>query len=158
MTFWGRYYVVNSLQQGGVDHRAPLSSSYHTRYLDGGGFDGGTKLVVWREVPSTDPVTCGGHPQWYPLAQDEIVAFDEASSFVEIYGKSGSAFPLATQTRKISELGGAPLPSSFGALELFLGRTGRKAQAYVVPVLSAKSRYSVGFDATRIDDLCGAKP
>src|SRR3954468_19249235 len=73
VTFCGRY--VNG---SGADGREPLATSWASRFVLGGPFDGGTALVAWREVP-WDGVrfTCGLSPAGYPMAQKTIVAFDE---------------------------------------------------------------------------------
>ncbi|MBI2212525.1 MAG: hypothetical protein HYU52_02675, partial [Acidobacteria bacterium] len=51
-TFYGRYVAAT-----GVDGREPLPSTYGVRYLNGGAFDGGTSLLVWREstTPASSP-------------------------------------------------------------------------------------------------------
>ena len=158
-TFYGRYFVVNGLQQGGYDHRTPLASTWFSRYLNGGVFSGGTKLIVWREVPTAFPVACSATPSWFPLSQEAVYATDEAGTRKTIYSGTGSPFPLATQKVAVSQLGGPSLPSDFGALQLYLSKSeAHKRQAFVLPVLSAEDRYSLGYNGTRIDDLCGLKP
>ena len=54
-TFYGR--LVGGT---GVDARQPLGRKYGARYLQGGGFDAGTRLMVWRDPKSSSvsPLTC----------------------------------------------------------------------------------------------------
>ncbi|MEO8505587.1 MAG: hypothetical protein ABI609_16955 [Acidobacteriota bacterium] len=158
-TFYGRYYVINGQQQGARDHRTPLASTWFSRYVNGGPFNGGTNLIIWREVPSTGVASCSGAPAWFPLSQERVNATDEAGNLKTIFSGGGFPFPLATQKVAVSQLGGAPLPGSFGGLQLYLSKSeAHKRQAYVLPVLSAEGRYSLGYNGTRIDDLCGLKP
>lgn len=76
-SFYGRYFI-----QAGQDQREPLSTTFATRFLEGGAFDGGTDLIVWRDS-KTLPVgpnanwVCGTGPAWYPLSQTQVVAWDE---------------------------------------------------------------------------------
>ncbi|HEV8239629.1 MAG TPA: hypothetical protein VGS57_09690, partial [Thermoanaerobaculia bacterium] len=42
-TFYGRYAAV-----AGQDQREPLSTTFASRYINGGLFNGGTDLIVWR--------------------------------------------------------------------------------------------------------------
>ncbi|HLX08410.1 MAG TPA: hypothetical protein VKY89_11160 [Thermoanaerobaculia bacterium] len=76
-TFYGRYDGWSA-----VDHRAPLATNFATQYLDGGAFDGGTTLLVWRDPKVAQaafpcPASAGSAPTWYPLSQEGFVIFDE---------------------------------------------------------------------------------
>ncbi len=78
-TFYGRYVAWTA-----VDNREPLTSSFATRYALGGGFDGGTDLLVWRDSKQASPGTgwvCADvpldEPAWYPLGQEQIIVFGE---------------------------------------------------------------------------------
>ena len=51
-TFYGRY-VQPGGSPNGQDNREPLGTTWAARYLNGGAFDGGTRLSVWRDA--TDP-------------------------------------------------------------------------------------------------------
>lgn len=175
-TFYGRYTTL------GEDNREPLSTTWGVRYLNGGAFDGGTDLIVWRD--STYSVTdedgypgCGG-PPWYPLNETEVVAFDEEEDAVEICFFEGgiisppqtndpACFPLETQR---AEVGTAPLdlPYDFGWLYLNLNipndslpvgtdvdfGTAEVAQSYVAATHSALNRFSVGLDAISLTSAC----
>ncbi len=67
-TFYGRYHGFD-----GSDKRRPLPSSYNARFLNGGAFTGGTKLIVWRDTRSADTsiVSCASHPDWVPLGRTQ---------------------------------------------------------------------------------------
>ncbi|HEX4954967.1 MAG TPA: hypothetical protein VF017_16375 [Thermoanaerobaculia bacterium] len=71
-TFYRRF-------SGGEDQREGLGSSFAMRYLNGGVFDGGTDLLVWRDPKRTIlPFSCAlPYPSPFPLGETEIVVFDE---------------------------------------------------------------------------------
>ena len=173
-TFYGRH--VNWL---GTDNREPLGSSFALRYLNGGAFDGGTDLIVWRDAKvAVQSFACSvPYPLPFPLAETEVVAFDEAEDAEELCGGTGSnvspptnteeiCFPLEAQ--RISLLGGNrpgddPTPSwDFGWMYLNLNHSftgdpfaadGGTAQNFVTVVMKAEGRYAVGFDAMQLDNV-----
>jgi hypothetical protein len=150
-TFYGRYHGFN-----GADRRRPLPSRYNARFLAGGAFSGGTKLIVWRDTrdPSTGGVGCGSAPEWVPLGERRILAHDEASTTTNL--GSTSIFDLATQRMDISAV---PQPYTFGFLEMDLNLTDNTpAQAWVGIEASASGQFSVGFAASPTNDLCAAAP
>ena len=71
LTFYGRFVGYS-----GSDEREPLSTVWATRFVDGGGFDGGTDLRVWRDPENPGepwpPVggVCSaiGSVPWFPLS------------------------------------------------------------------------------------------
>lgn len=79
-TFYGMY--VGSLA---TDGREALGSVSRARVLASPEIGAETELLVWRERGNTAQadtgVTCGGLPTVFPLAQNEIVAFDESEEF-----------------------------------------------------------------------------
>lgn len=148
-TFYGRYVDFDAR-----DDRAPLSSLYYARYVNGGTFFGETDLVVWRDNrdKSVAPAACGQAPAWAPLGEYQLVAFDEQENPTEL--AASNAFPLTTQRVRV---GGPALPivHDFGWLILDLWqRDGSHAQGWVGIQMSAQGRYSVGHAALRADDLC----
>ncbi len=148
-TFYGRYHGFDSR-----DDRAPLSSLYYARYLEGGAFSGGTDLVVWRDNRSAkvEPSSCSTGPAWAPLGELQLVAFDEEENPLEI--RDSNAFPLTTQKVHI---GDAPLVlgDRYGWLMMDLWHAdSTHAQGWVGVMMSADGRYSVSHDAIRADDLC----
>ncbi len=142
-TFYGRYTAFN----GQVDGREPLGTSWGVRYLNGGAFDGGTNLTAWRDSTVADidadgyacgaPGALGIGPEWHPLNETEVVAFNEAESAVELCapfsGPDGPpvsppddpenfdpvCFPLETQMVQVGE-GNLNTPFNFGWLFLNL--------------------------------------
>ena len=152
-SFYGRY-----VSGSGADQRQPMGSLYGARYLTGGGFDGGTQLVVWRDTKSADvsPVACGALPSWAPLSTGPVPMWDEAENLV-VAEASASRFPWATQS---VEVGSAALPTSapFGWLTVDLNHQstalfGNSSQGWVVVTHSAEDRYSVGYRAFQLDSL-----
>jgi len=178
-TFYARYVGAS-----GVDARESLSTTFATRFLNGGDFDGGTDLIVWRDA-KTDTASahaCGGNFSWFPLSQTDVVAFDEAENpqdlcfegdeFSPPTGGVDTCFPAETQrvslTDSIVPGGTTPSPSAnFGWMFLNLNTTvlgqepalGATAQAWVTSVMTAEAgEFSVGFDAIQLDSACYTVP
>lgn len=150
-TFYGRYHGFD-----GSDARRPLPSKYNARFLTGGAFSGGTKLIVWRDTrdPNTGSVVCGGAPGWVPLGERNVSAHDESSARTNL--GSTEIFDLATQRMDISAV---PQPYSFGFLDLNLNLPDNTpAQAWVGVEASASGQFSVGFPASPTNDLCTVAP
>lgn len=150
-TFYGRYYGFN-----GTDRRRPLPSRYSVRFLAGGPFSGGTKLIVWRDTRSsaTGARACGSNPPWFPLGEERIRAYNEAAALTDL--GSTQIFDLATQRMDIGAVG---QPYTFGFLDLDLDLTaGTPAQAWVGMEASASGLYSVGLSGTAMNDLCVVAP
>jgi len=148
-TFYGRYVGYDA-----SDGRLPLPGRYQSRFLQGGPFDGGTRLIVWRDNLSAalDPIPCGFPAPWQPLGEAGVVAWDEAENAVAI-DDLASICPGASGVAFACELQGLPFP--FGFLDLDLAHAdGEAAQAVVVPVLRARGRFSVGQNAVPVDDRC----
>ena len=55
-TFYSRY-VARGGAPNGTDNREPLGTTWGARYLNGGAFDGGTGLTVWRDSTITGNAT-----------------------------------------------------------------------------------------------------
>ncbi len=164
-TFYRRYCA------GGDDQREGLGSTFGVRYLNGGVFDGGTDLVVWRDSKrSIAPFSCAlVAPSPYPLSQNQVVIFDEqenpdvpaSSPFSPpIPGTSLIPFPWEAQRTAV---GGAdfPIPFDFGWLYLNLNNAVAGSQVpfepdmqnWVTAVMDANGRFSVGFDALQFDNV-----
>jgi len=178
-TFYGRYNAV-----AGQDQREPLASTFASRYINGGNFDGGTDLIVWRDS-KTRPVgangthSCSGAPSWFPLNQSDVVSFDEQEHPTDLCfqgsnvspptGGVQTCFPLETQRIHLAGgniIGSNPTPPTpFGWMYLNLNHTlasgdpypGR-AQAWVVTAMSALGKYEVGYDAIQLDNLTQTVP
>jgi len=179
-TFYGRYVAAS-----GADGREPLATTFATRFLNGGIFDGGTNLVVWRDskTNTASAHACGSAFSWVPLNQADVVAFDEQEQPEDLCfrgdnispptGGADTCFPLETQKvslqQSIVPFGTTPAPSSpFGWMFLNLNTNtagaggiaayGDTAQAWVTTVMSASGRFSVGFDAIQLDSACTTTP
>jgi hypothetical protein len=101
-TFYGRYTNWTA-----IDNRQPLPTNFTARYTKATRSDDGTSLIVWRDPKvAQTPFTCGNLPAWYPLGQEEIVAFDEQEHPTTI---TGNPFGAATQRVKV---GSSALPVS----------------------------------------------
>lgn len=168
-TFYGRY--VNWL---GTDAREPLGNIFATRYLaELPPFDG-TNLVCWRDA-KYDPssFTCGSRPTGFPLAQQELVIFDEEENpqLVEQTnispGIPGLDILVCPREAQLTAVGSSAIPVEFDFGWLFLnlnhtqtqaagGAPPLTAQAYVAPLMSASGRFSVGFDAITLAHSCDA--
>lgn len=154
-TFYQRY-----VQGTGQDNRQPLASAYASRYLAGGVFTGGTELIVWRDTGSAAarPVACGQQPAWAPLAHPGLLAFDEAEN-PDFLGPASDRFGLATQRVKVgSSKLAVPGPFGFVSIDLspFPNPPGSlRAQAWMMTLMSANGRFSVGVRSVALDQECG---
>ena len=150
-TFYGRYNNASA-----DDSREALPTTWASRFLNGGPFDGGASFLVWREGnSSTAAYSCAQQgPAWYPLQTTEIVAFNESEE--PVFPDSDDDFPNQTQ-RIDSDVLGAPF--SFGWAYLNLQHSALNgsygdddAQSWVIVVMDANGRYSVGFDVLQLDN------
>jgi hypothetical protein len=170
-TFYGRYTLA------GEDNREPLPSQHAARYLNGGAFSGGTDLVVWREstIVDVDGFACGTFPAWFPLSQNQVVAFDEEETPVEVCiagedavspptGEAQTCFPAEAQRVSVAdgnEFSDAVAPPfDFGWIFLDLGYVSiangpdEPPQSWVTTIMSADDRFSTGMDAIQLNDGC----
>jgi len=173
-TFYGRYDNWTA-----ADNREPLATNFAVRFVTGGLFDGGTSLFVWRDskvnqTPFTCPVVAGVRPAWYPLGQEALVIFDEQEqpqvpqSFpVSPQPPQQGLIPFPAEAQR-TQVGGADLPVApfnFGWLYLNLNTTvatagsnppedPAAAQAWVTVEMKAGGRFSVGYDAIKLDSAC----
>jgi hypothetical protein len=165
-TFYGRY--VNGTA---ADNREPLATTFAARYLSGGGFTGGTSLIVWRDSKFPPGATCAAGPNYGELFEQQIVVFDEFENPLTVTtgGPSGEPLPGAQCTfcdeaQRVS-VGddGITTNADFGWLYLNLNHATTRdallgpgyaniAQAWVTAVMDAEGRFSVGFDAIQLDN------
>jgi hypothetical protein len=147
----------NPLTEPGEDNREGLPSAYLTRYLRGGGFTGGTDLLVWRDKLGTGVGTarnCATTPT--PLGQNQIVVFDEQENpLVEGGGPvidplpQPDPFPWGTNRAAVGT--DLTIDSNFGWLFLNLNASVAFRQAAVSAVYSASGRFSVGLEALAVN-------
>lgn len=165
-TFYARF--VNG---SGADGREPLPTVWGSRFLEGGDFNGGTELVVWRDGPwDHQPFACGTTPTGADQEQLQILAFDEQEQVNYIYPEpcyvtcppppQFSPFPGAASRVAINR--DVLLPGfNFGWLMLDLrtqnlGTLDKFAQAWVGQISSAQGRFSVGLAGTPLAPACDA--
>jgi hypothetical protein len=173
-TFYGRY--VSGL---GTDQREALATQFASRYINGGAFTGGTDLLVWRDS-GTPPDTrlgslgfsCAAGASWFPLNQADVVAFDEQEHPADLCfqgdnispptGGADTCFPLEAQRVDLQGgniAGSDPTPPfTFGWMFLNLntsvagGFFNPTKQAWVTTEMDASGRFSVGYDAIKLDN------
>ncbi len=158
---FGSYTFYGAHAMASWDARQPLGSEYAIRYLNGGAFDGGAELIVWRDTKSQGggEVVCGSLPSWAPLPTSPILAFDEEEN-PQVLPEEPSPFPFRTQRVPVGEEL-LPTMADFGWLWMSLDhqatpRFGTRAQGLVWGTMSALGRFSIGFRATQVGGVCGA--
>ncbi len=138
------------------DNRMPLPAALRSRFLKGGIFTGGTDLLIWME-DRTDPIECGDDH----LFEGYLV---EAEWRSESGGQTDRhSFVVDEHTMRV-EVGGDLLPigPSFGTVDVggqhFQSNPGpplsRLLQTWMMPILRADSRFSVGLEGIPIEDFC----
>lgn len=170
-TYYGRYTAPS-----GGDNREPLATAWAVRYLNGGGFDGGTDLIVWRDSTEgsvASSYACTSSPPWYPLNETQVVAFDEEENPTALCtpGDGGvisppenpedpTCFPLETGRYHVGDDGLTP-PANFGWMYLNLNHVfpGGElpfpyAQSYVTRAHNASGRFQVGLQAIELASAC----
>jgi hypothetical protein len=171
-TFYGRYVAGTA-----ADNREPTATTFAVRYLSGGGFDGGTDLLVWRDSKFPPGFSCTTGPNYGELFEQQIVVFDEFENPLTVVtgGPSGEPTPGAQCTfcdeaQRVSVGGdGITTNADFGWLYLNLNHATTLdaalgpgyvniAQAWVTAVMDAEGRFSVGFDAIQLDNANTATP
>jgi len=174
-TFYGRYVAWSA-----ADNREPLATSFAARFINGGPFSGGTDLIVWRDSKVnqgafTCPAVAGVRPAWYPLGQEAVIVFDEQENPHIVPSipigpppPSNDPIPFPAEANRTKVNGpDLPVPFDFGWLYLNLNSSNAvaganppedpiAAQAWVTTNMSAEGRFSVGFDAIRLDSATKA--
>jgi uncharacterized repeat protein (TIGR01451 family) len=158
-TFYGRFNAFD-----GSDNREALGNVWGTTFTDGGVFDGGTSVRVWREPRSVPvPVACpaASVPAYAPGLAREVNVFDDSEQVVSL-NTAQLAFPLATQRVRIN---GPALPVPFASGWLYLnldsapGTTKAELkQSYVSAVRDALGRFSLGNEAFRMNHPSAPNP
>ncbi len=165
-TFYGRYVAGTA-----IDNREPLATTFAARYIRGGGFDGGTDLIVWRDSKFPPGASCVTGPNYGELFQQQIVAFDEQENPFTVTegGPSGEPVPgavcvLCDEAQRVHVGTDIETPFSFGWLYLNLNHATTLdaalgpgyiniAQNWVTISMTAhEGHYAVGFDAIQLDN------
>jgi len=150
-TFYGRNTSYSS-----ADNREPLASTSQGRYLNGGVFNNGSDLVVWRDPGvAVTPFACGGAPAGFPLGQNEILAFDEQEHFSTV---TGNPFPYVTQLVSSAALS----PFNFGFFRFNLTLPGGdpavagRHQSYISTRYTSGGIYGGSLPAQQINNASNA--
>jgi|SRR6185436_18684919 len=165
-TFYGRYVAGTA-----ADNREPTATTFAARYVTGGGFTGGTNLVVWRDSKFPPGASCTTGPNFGELFEQQIVVFDEFENPLTVVtgGPSGEPVPgtqctFCDETQRVDVGGdGITTNADFGWIYLNLNHATTLdaplgpgyiniAQAWVTAVMDAEGRFSVGFDAIQLDN------
>src|SRR6185436_9439020 len=144
--------------------------------LNGGGFTGGTDLLVWRDSKFLPGGSCTSGPSYLEMFAQQFVVFDELENPLIVGGGGPSGeipderCTFCDETQRIS-VGSDILQTNaeFGWIYLNLNHgTGNDAslgpgyvniaQAWVTAVMDAEGRFSVGFDAVQLDNANTATP
>jgi hypothetical protein len=170
-TFYGRY-----VGWSGSDHREPLATTFAVQFANGGPFDAGTDLLVWRDTKvDQDPFPCpaapGSQPAWYPYGAVTPVMFNEQEQPWIWEGCNGcpssqiQSFVAATQRVGVNSAA-FPVPYNFGWMYVNLNNSNsafagnnppadpKAAQAWVVVTESSHAHFAVALDAFRLDSAC----
>ena len=164
-TFYGRYNGAPA-----DDSREALPTTEAARFVNGGGFNGGTDFLIWREANSADSAySCAlqGPSSWYPLESTQIVIFDEQEQPVTAEDcLSGDPtceqiVVIPNEANRIDVAADLLAPFNFGWAYLnlqhdnpgFVAIYGDTfAQSWTTAVMDASGRFSVGFDAIQLDN------
>jgi hypothetical protein len=159
-TFYGRYNAATA-----ADSREALPTTMVARFLNGGVFNGGTSLLIWRETDnSAAPYSCSvpGPLSWHPLSYGQVEAFDEEEQ--PVVAETCNEFcvdpirgAIANAAQRADIVDGLLVPFDSGWIYLNLqqGDTVYQdpyAQMWVVATMDANGRFSVGFDAIQMDN------
>ena len=178
-TFYGRYVNWTA-----ADNREPLATNFAFRYQNGGAFDGGTDVIIWRDSKvDQNAFKCGTLPNWYPLLVEMVTVFDEEENptLFEIPPFSPvpppfDIFPFSAEAQRVSIIDEEadngpyfilPADADFGwiytSLNASVAAAGANppedpaaAQAWVSTISTAEGRFSVGHPAIRLDGACDA--
>lgn len=145
----------------GADARLPLSTHHRARFFVGSPAAAGTSLVVWLDDGrgAAAPQPCGGGPPWSQIGIPDLDldGVDESGVGFKTFVREN---PLRTQLLVV----GADIPVPVTSGELDIRTQVRDAlgappnfeamQGWVAPIMSAFGQYSVGWNATRMDDGC----
>lgn len=151
-TFYGRYVAGAA-----TDRREPLPSTFDAPFRGDSGFVG-TRLYVWREAgPGSSSLVKGSFPPWYPLTEEQVVAFDEAE-MPEDLTALGPHFREEANWEDVEDL---PTTFSSGHLFLALGNPtvqpiygDSRAQAWVLVAHEATDGTLHVQHATALDSNC----
>jgi hypothetical protein len=144
-TFYSRYVTWTA-----ADRREALPSTWGVSSIDGGAFNEGASLLVWRDSGHVhQPFTCGSPHPAFPLNQGTSLHFDEQAQFIFV---PPFALDLETQKRAVDWNSTGPF---FGYLSLGLGtRTGAfhqpPLQSFVTSLERAELRFGISISGVQL--------
>ena len=130
-------------------NRMPLPRTYEARFLNGGAFSGGTEVILWAHGTRSRS-TCSSE------LKDTLQVHTEVRTEAGI--ETGSV--VMTDVARVFRMGvgtdSFPVASNFGSMRLkaWDPNDGHDQQLWMMPVLSAEARYSVGTSAVPVEDFC----
>ncbi|HKV13049.1 MAG TPA: hypothetical protein VJ725_33215 [Thermoanaerobaculia bacterium] len=142
-TFYGRYVNWTA-----ADHREALPASWGVSSRRGGAFDGGSRLLVWRDSGQVhQPFACASSLATFPMSQGLSLHFDDYGKDVPV---PSLALGLESQKRLVDWEG-----PSFGWIDLDLGtRTGAftqpPLQAYATSLERAEARFGISISGVQL--------
>jgi len=118
----------------------------------GPGPDRATRLLVWREAPSTpSPVSCAAGPAWEPLATLPVQLVDETT----LASSAAVDLPVTTGAVDLETDVTNPYDRGLAILELGHGPfASRSAQAYVQNASTVTNTVEGTPAVTPLDNLC----
>jgi hypothetical protein len=171
-TFYSRFVADTA-----TDHRQPLATNFVGRFANDPKdplFPGGTDVIVWRDVKKPqNAFNCGTTPTFFPLLQEQIVAFDDEENVegLEIPAvpplPPGTIVPFPGAAQRAA-VGSTDLPVTFarGFLRMNLNTTiidqttnandPAAAQNFVTMVHSTR-KHRMALRASALDDANNAK-
>ncbi len=104
-TFYARY-------SGGKDNREPLATTFFAPFVTDQ-----TDLIVWRDTKlAPSRAKCGSSPAWEPMAQTQLLLFDQEENPELPAGAPAVPFPLASNRVQV---GAITLPTALAQGWLF---------------------------------------
>jgi hypothetical protein len=171
-TFYGRLVGDTA-----VDHRHPLATTWAGRYSNDPKdplFPGGTEVIAWRDIKlPQNPFNCATVPPFFPMIQEQIVAFDDEEN---VEGPEIPAVPPIpagviqpfTGAAQKTAIGDEQLPVTFGRGFLIMNlnttiagqttNTGDPAAAQsFVTMVHANKKHRMAVRGAALDDANNAE-
>jgi len=146
-TIYGDYFLVtpnedfaNGFRLVNIDpssNHNELCNRFAVRFLNGGGFDSATRFLIWRDLDV--PPTLGETAFW-------VSVYNEAGEQLLVQDFASDQTTLDVTTNEILQ---GMVSADFGALEFEFAMG---AVGHISAVMSASGRYSVGLEATCLDN------
>ncbi len=137
--------------------RSALPSTYQSRFLNGGAFAGGAELLVWMDCFGNGGLTCGEVP--FPSNNLNFRATDEEGhlpNYDFLQGLAACVFrlPIDDPALNIDQQAGLIEVSAQFFNPIIGVPVIEPIQSQVLTLLSAEGRFSVGYQATPVGELC----